>query len=112
LIGLCGISIYNVTRRTPEIGIRLALGATSGNVQRLMLREGLTLVAAGSVIGIAGTLALTRFLSGFLAAGVSPLDPLAFVAMLMTLLVTTAASVYFPSRRAARVDPLLALRHE
>ncbi|MGH9937916.1 MAG: FtsX-like permease family protein, partial [Blastocatellia bacterium] len=112
LIGLCGISIYNVARRTPEIGIRMALGATPGHALRLMLREGLTLVAAGAVVGAAGAVALTRLLGGFLAAGVSPLDPLAFVAMLATLLVTAAASVYFPSRRAARVDPLVTLRHE
>lgn len=112
LIGLCGISIYNVARRTPEIGVRMALGATPGHALRLMLREGLTLVAAGSAIGIAGTLLVTRSLSGFLSAGVSPLDPLAFVAMLATLLVAAAASVYFPSRRATQVDPLVILRHE
>jgi len=112
LIGLCGISIYNVARRTPEIGIRMALGATPGHALRLMLREGLTLVAAGAVIGAAGALALTRLLGGFLAVGVSPLDPLAFVAMLATLLVTAAASVYFSSRRATRVDPMVTLRHE
>src|SRR5262249_40762395 len=112
LIGLCGISIYNVARRTPEIGIRMALGATPGHAMRLMLRESLTLVAAGAVIGAVGALALTRLLRGFLAAGISPLDPLAFAAMLVTLLVTAATSVYFPSRRAARVDPLASLRHE
>jgi putative ABC transport system permease protein len=112
LIGLCGISIYNVARRMPEIGIRMALGATPGHAMRLMLRESLTLVAAGAVIGAVGALALTRLLRGFLATGVSPLDPLAFAAMLVTLLVTAATSVYFPSRRAARVDPLASLRHE
>jgi predicted permease len=112
LIGLCGISIYNVARRTPEIGIRMALGATPGHAMRLMLRESLTLVAAGAVIGAVGASALTRLLRGFLAAGISPLDPLAFAAMLVTLLVTATTSVYFPSRRAARVDPLASLRHE
>jgi len=112
LIGLCGISIYSVARRTPEIGIRMALGATPGHAMRLMLRESLTLVVAGAVIGAVGALALTRLLRGFLAAGISPLDPLAFAAMLVTLLVTAVTSVYFPSRRAARVDPLASLRHE
>ena len=112
LIGLCGVSVYNVARRTPEIGIRMALGATPGHAMRLMLRESLTLVAAGAVIGAVGALALTRLLRGFLAAGISPLDPLAFAAMLVTLLITAATSVYFPSRRAARVDPLASLRHE
>jgi len=112
LIGLCGISIYNVARRTPEIGIRMALGATPGHALRLMLRESLTLVAAGAAMGVAGALLATRLLRGFLAADISPLDPVAFVAMLATLLFTAAASVYFPSRRAARVDPLESLRHE
>jgi predicted permease len=112
LIGLCGISIYNVARRTPEIGIRMALGATPGHVLRLMMGEGLTLVAAGTVMGIAGALLAPRLLSGFLAAGISPLDPLAFVAVLATLLVTAVASVYFPSRRATSIDPLASLRHE
>jgi predicted permease len=112
LIGLCGISIYNVARRTPEIGIRMALGATPGHAMRLMLRESLTLVAAGAVIGVAGALLATRLLRGFLAAGISSFDPLAFAAMLATLLVAATASVYFPSRRAARVDPLASLRHE
>ena len=77
-----------------------------------MLRESLTLVAAGAALGVASTFFVTRTLSGFLAAGVSALDPLAFAAMLATLLVTAAASVYFPSRRAARFDPLVTLRHE
>jgi ABC-type lipoprotein release transport system permease subunit len=112
LVGLCGISVYNVTRRTPEIGIRMALGATAGNVTWLMLREGLTLVAIGAVIGTVCSLALNRLLVGFLAAGVSPFDPLAFAAMLATMLVTSATSVYFPARRATHVDPMMTLRSE
>jgi len=112
LIGLSGISIYNVVRRTPEIGIRMALGATPGHALRLMMREGLTLIAAGTVSGLAGTFALTRLLRGFLAADISPLDPRAMVAMLATLFVTTVVSIYFPSRRAVRVDPMITLRHE
>ena len=112
LIGLCGISIYNVARRTPEIGIRMALGATPGQVLRLMLGEGLTLVVSGAVIGIAGTVLATRIVGGFLAADISALDPLAFIAMLAALVISAAASVYFPSRRAAHVDPLVTLRHE
>ena len=77
-----------------------------------MLRESLTLVAAGAVMGVAGSILATRLLRGFLTADISPLDPLAFVAMLATLLITAAAAVYFPARRAARVDPLASLRHE
>ncbi|MGH9851883.1 MAG: ABC transporter permease, partial [Blastocatellia bacterium] len=112
LIGLCAISIYNVTRRTPEIGIRMALGATAGNVLRLILRENLSLVAAGAALGVLGSLALMRLLHGFLAAGVSPLDPLAFAAMVGTLVISAVIAVYFPARRAARVDPMITLRHE
>lgn len=112
LIGLCAISLYNVTRRTSEIGIRMALGAGSGDVLRLMLRESLLLVVAGAVLGIAGSLVLTRVLQGFLAANINPLDPLAFVAMVVTLLVTALCAVYFPARRATRVDPMVTLRHE
>jgi putative ABC transport system permease protein len=112
LIGLCAIAMYNVTRRTPEIGIRMALGATAGNVLRLMLRENFRLVVVGALLGVGGTLALTRILRGFLAAGISPLDPLAFAAMTGTLTVTAALAIYFPARRATKVDPLIALRHE
>src|SRR5262249_15976135 len=97
LIGLCGISGYNVARRTPEIGIRMALGAGSSDVLRLVLRENLTLVATGAALGVVGALMLRRFLHGFLTADVSPLDPLAFAAMLVTLLLTTVAVVYFPA---------------
>jgi predicted permease len=114
LIGLCGLSIYNVTRRTPELCIRAALGATAGDVMWLVLREGLAFVIVGAVIGIACTLALTRLLVGFLflAAGVSPLDPLAFVAMLATLLATATGSIYFTSRRVTKIDPSMSLRIE
>jgi predicted permease len=112
LIGLCAIAMYNVTRRTPEIGIRMALGATTDNVLRLVLRENFTLVAAGASLGLGGALALTRTLRGFLAADISPLDPLAVACLIGTLALTTAVAVYVPVRRATKVDPLIALRHE
>ena len=112
LIGLCAISIYNVTRRTSEIGIRMALGATANGVLGLMLRENFTLVAGGAVLGSVGSLALTNTLSGFLAAAISPLDPLAFAAMICTLVFTAALAVYFPARGATKVDPMVALRCE
>jgi putative ABC transport system permease protein len=112
LIGLCGVSMYNVTRRTTEIGVRMALGATTGHVLRLMLRENLALVAAGAVVGLLGSIATTRLLRGFLAAGVSPFDPLIFAAIAGTLVAAAAIAVYFPARRATNVDPMVALRHE
>jgi ABC-type antimicrobial peptide transport system permease subunit len=110
LIGLGGVTMYNVTTRIPEIGIRMALGASGGNVLRLMLRDGLRIVAAGAVAGVALALPLTRLLSGFLAAGIRSWDPLAFSAMLVTLFVTAGISIWLPSRRAARVDPVQCLR--
>ncbi len=110
LTGLCGVSIYNVTRRTPEIGIRMALGATGGNVLGMLLRDGLMIVAAGTVGGIVLALPLTRLLDGFLAAGIRPWDPMAFEGMLTTLFVTALVSIWLPSRRVARVDPSLSLR--
>lgn len=112
LMGLCAIALYNVTRRTSEIGIRMALGATAGNVLWLVLCENFRLVAVGGALGVGGTLALTRILRGFLAADISPLDPLAFAAMVGTLTLTAAVVVCFPARRATKVDPLIALRHE
>jgi predicted permease len=110
LIGLGGVTMYNVARRTPEIGIRLALGASGGNVLRLMLRDGLKIVGIGAIAGFALALPLNGLLNGFLAAGVRYWDPWAFAGMLLTLFVTAGISIWLPSRRAARVDPVECLR--
>jgi putative ABC transport system permease protein len=112
LIGLSGISIYNTTRRTSEIGVRMAFGATTGNVMGLMIRESLSLVAIGTGVGIALALALTRLLNGFLAGSINSWDPGAYLAMLVTIFLTAVVSVWFPSRRATRVDPSISLRSE
>ena len=112
MIGLAGMALYNVTRRTPEIGIRMALGATGGNILRLILKENLSLVLIGAVIGVAGSMSIARFARSFLAASMSPLDPWAFVAMITTLILTAAAAAYLPARRATKVDPLVILRQE
>lgn len=112
LVGLCGMCIYNVTRRTAEIGIRMALGATPSAVRNLMLRDGLALVAAGAIVGFVLTVALIRPLARFLAAGISPLDPVAYTAMFMTMMSSAMLSIWLPSRKAARVDPAESLRAE
>jgi ABC-type antimicrobial peptide transport system permease subunit len=112
MIGLAGMALYNVTRRTPEIGIRMALGATGGNILRLILKENLSLALIGTLIGVAGSLTLTRFARAFLAASVSALDPWVFVALISTLLLTAAVAAYLPARRATKVDPLSILRQE
>jgi putative ABC transport system permease protein len=110
-LGIYGVISYLVAQRTNEIGIRMALGAQSGDVVRLIGATGLRLAIAGTVIGAAGALVLTRFLSGLLF-GVSSMDPLTFVAMAATLAAVTLLACYVPARRASRVDPLVALRYE
>ncbi len=110
-LGIYGVISYLVAQRTNEIGIRMALGAQSGDVLKLIGATGLRLAVAGTVIGAAGALVLTRFLSGLLF-GVSSVDPLTFLAMAATLGAVTLLACYVPARRASRVDPLIALRYE
>ena len=110
-IGLAGVVGYSVSRRTAEIGIRVALGAQRSDVQWMVLREGLLLGAIGGGMGLAAAFAFTRLLRRFLF-GVTPTDPVSFVlaAALLVLIVLAACSL--PARRAARIDPSLALRAE
>jgi predicted permease len=110
-LGLYGVLAFSVSRRTREIGVRLALGAQIGNVVGLILRQGFILVAAGLVAGLAGAIALTRLMRGFLF-GVTPLDPLTFVAVAGILAVVGLLACWLPARRASKVDPLVALRYE
>ena len=108
-VGLYGVISYAVARRTAEIGVRLALGATRGRLLRTILVESLTLVAAGLAIGVPIALALTR-LAGARLFGVSPVDPLTIAAASMLMTLVAAVASFFPARRAARVDPMVALR--
>jgi predicted permease len=110
-IGLYGVLAYTVARRTAEIGIRIALGATSGNVQWLVLRESLLTVVLGILVGVPAALALTRLIRSMLY-GITPTDSISFVAALMLMIVVTAVAAWVPARRAARVDPMIALRCE
>ncbi|MEO5898426.1 MAG: ABC transporter permease [Vicinamibacterales bacterium] len=108
-IGLSGVMAHLAGQRTTEIGIRLALGARPSSIFGLMLKDGLKLVAIGSVIGLAGAFAGARFLENQLF-GVTPADPLTFAGVSLTLIVVAVAACLIPARRAMRVDPMRALR--
>jgi len=110
-IGLYGMMSYTVARRTHEIGIRMALGAQSGNVLRMVMGESLLLVLLGLAIGLAGALATTRLIAGMLFE-LTPNDPLTIALATLLLLAVAALAGWLPARRAARVDPMIALRHE
>jgi putative ABC transport system permease protein len=110
-VGVYGVTAYVVTGRTHEVGIRMALGAQSADVVRLFIRQGMTLVALGVALGLLGAFALTRVMVGLLF-GVGVNDPLTFAGVALLLSLIALAACYLPARRAAHVDPLVALRHE
>jgi predicted permease len=109
--GLYAAVAYLVNRRTHELGIRMALGARRGDVLRLVLAQGLRLSAAGAAVGLAGALAASRLMSGFIY-GVAPTDPLSYAASTLVAICVALLACYFPARRATRVDPMVALRYE
>jgi predicted permease len=109
VVGIYGVIAYIAAQRTREIGVRIALGAQASDVRRLFLGHGLKLVAAGLVVGIAGALTLTRLMASLLF-GVGPTDPLTYVAVSMLLGTVALVATWLPARRAARVDPVVALR--
>jgi ABC-type antimicrobial peptide transport system permease subunit len=110
-VGIYGVLAYAVSRRTQEIGIRMALGAQTRDVFRLIGREGLVLVLMGIGIGLAGALSLTRLMSSLLF-GVSSTDATTFAAVPAVLAAVALLACYLPARRAARVDPTVALRYD
>jgi putative ABC transport system permease protein len=110
-IGIYGLTSYSVTQRTYEIGIRMALGATPGNVLQLVVRKGLVLVAAGLGLGIAAAVALTRFMTSLLF-GVRPTDVATFSWVAVILAIVSLVASYIPARRATAVDPIIALRYD
>ena len=111
MIGIYGVTAYHVTQRTQEIGIRMALGAQMRDVVKLVLKGGMTLAAAGIVLGLVGAFAVTRLMRSLLF-GVQPTDVLTFVLVAVCLLLTALIASYLPARRATKVDPLVALRYE
>jgi putative ABC transport system permease protein len=110
-IGLYGVISYSVAQRTRELGIRIALGAQRGDVLRLILRQGMTLVAAGVIFGIAASLGLTRLIASLLY-GISASDPITFVLLSLALVLVAFVACWLPARRASAVDPIVALHAE
>jgi predicted permease len=110
-IGIYGVMSHTVAQRTHEIGIRQALGATPADVLKLVVRQGLVLILLGLGVGVGGGLLLTRILSGMLFQ-VSPTDLLTFIGVPFILILVALLACYLPARRATKVDPLVALRHE
>jgi ABC-type antimicrobial peptide transport system permease subunit len=110
-IGIYGLMAYSVQQRTPELGVRMALGAPASNIRNMVIRQGMLLAGIGLVIGIGGAFWLTKFLTGFLF-GVKKWDPTAFILTPIFLCAVALVAVWVPARKATRIDPISALRFE
>ena len=108
-LGIYAVIAYSVNQRTQEIGIRMALGASSGHLQARILLQTLGLAAVGMLIGVVAALVLARAMRGLLF-GVTATDPLTFVGMLSVLTMVSGIAGYLPARRASQIDPMVALR--
>jgi len=111
IIGLYGVISYSVSQRSQELGMRMALGAPASTVKKMVLRQGLMLSAVGIAVGLGLAFGLTRLMNALLF-GVSPVDPLTFSLVPTGLMLVVLLASYIPARRAARVDPMRALRQE
>ena len=110
-LGIARVLATSISRRTQELGVRMALGAQRPDLLRMVLREGMTLVALGLAIGLPTAFLLTRLMSTLLF-DVSPTDPMTFTAVTVVLVLVALAACYVPARRATLISPLAALRHE
>jgi putative ABC transport system permease protein len=110
-IGIYGVMSFAVAQRTHEIGLRMALGAAQGQVLEMVFREGMLLAGGGLLLGLTGTYAVGRTMKSVLY-GISAIDPLAIGVVAAILVLSAALACYLTARRATRVDPLVALRHE
>jgi ABC-type antimicrobial peptide transport system permease subunit len=111
LLGIYGVMAYSVAQRTREIGIRITIGARQSDVSRMVMRRGLALTAIGVLAGLAASLGLSRLARSQLY-GVGTSDPITIVAVLLLMMFVAAAAAYLPARRAAQVDPMIALRSQ
>ena len=111
VVGIYSVVSYAAAQRTQEIGIRIAMGASPGNILKMVLRQGLSVVGIGLALGLVISLAGTRLLSG-LVVGVKPSDPVTFIVVVLLLTAIALFACWIPARRATRIDPLVALRHE
>ena len=110
-LGIYGVMAYSVSRRINEIGVRIALGACMADIVRMVLHQGAKLALIGVGIGLAGSLILGRLISSFLF-GVTAYDPITFVFVVVVLTLAALMACYIPARRAAKIDPMVALRYE
>jgi predicted permease len=110
-VGVYGVMSFLVTQGTPDIAIRMALGAQRNSILSLVFRQGMALAFIGIIVGLIGAFTLTRFMRGLLF-GVSATDPMTFVGVVFLLTIAALSACYFPARRAMRVDPMMALREE
>jgi ABC-type antimicrobial peptide transport system permease subunit len=111
LIGIYGVLAYTVSQQMHEIGVRIAIGAQRRDILALVLQRGFILATIGAAIGLAGAWVVTRFMATLLY-GVQPRDPLTFIGVTFVMALTALLACYLPARRATRVDPIIALRHE
>jgi ABC-type antimicrobial peptide transport system permease subunit len=110
IVGVYGVISYAASQKTHEIGIRMALGAQPEDILKLILRQGLVIVAVGLVLGVMAALAVGRVVGNFLT--VSPMDPVTYLTVSALLTIVALVACYVPARRAMRVDPMVALRYE
>src|SRR5262249_55816819 len=111
VVGIYGVMSYSVAQRTGEMGLRLALGAQAADILKLIVGTGVKLTVAGVLIGLAGAGGLTRLMAGLLY-GVNAIDPLVYSAISLLLVLTALLATYLPARRAAKVNPIIALKED